>query len=153
MRVVLTGRNRCSRTNTPRWDFSKTFELISPTFLNDYIIVTLHRGCVSGHSPHSPALAARGVSFGLVSRSFLLWHSEIGGEIVIRLIKRLLMKLDVREAGETRCQDQRVLDPHIPAWTLVPIPSLKSRFMLLCPDQRPDQLMVPSGKKTCFLAL
>jgi len=55
----------------------------------------------------------------------------------------LLLKLGVREVGETQCLPQRVLDPWFPAWKLVAIPSLKSHFILLCPDQ----ILVPSEIK------
>lgn len=84
-----------------------------------------------------------------VTQSFFLWHSIIGGKNVIRLIKRLLLKLGVREVGETQCQPQRVLDPRIPERKLVPIPSLKSHFILLCPNQ----ITVPNEIKPLSLLL
>lgn len=57
------------------------------------------------------------------------------------------MKLGVREVREIWSQPQRVLDPRIPVWKLVPIPSLKACLILLCPGQHPDQATVPNNTK------
>lgn len=147
MQVVLTCRNRCSHTNTPRWDFSKTLNSSFPQFSMILLLQPCTVLCFRAQSLLSCSCCQRNFFWiRLVTQSFFSM-AQYNKKKNIRLIKRFLLKLGVGEVRETQRQPQRVFYTHIPAWKLVPVCSSKCCLIVLCPDH----IRVPSKPKYFLL--
>lgn len=93
MQVVLTCRNRCSHTNTPRWDFSKTLNSSFPQFSMILLLQPCTVLCFRAQSLLSCSCCQTNFFWiRLVTQSFFSM-AQYNKEKNIRLIKRFLLKL------------------------------------------------------------